>query len=260
MPAEAKRFSRVDRSWVRSQKQTFEMKSVIQCCLGSSVQENTKRLLLKDIQKEIEICSKSLNAYLDKKRRTFPRYFFLSNSALLTLLRQGANNGITAAKPFLSSLFNAVGDLRLEQVKSLNDISAADIFEKSASPGLFKASTHISQKEKSSLNHAVIEYEIADVVSGDGESLTLLKRVSLEKGAEAWLPKLKEAIGETLKRHLTNALNDLNGGGSIEELVVRYPTQLCLIGCIFVWTKEAETAILGKECRDFLLDEKLFFF
>ncbi len=128
-----------------------------------------------------------------------------------------------------------------------DDISAVDIFEKSASPGLFKASTHISQKEKSSLNHAVIEYEIADVVSGDGESLTLLKRVSLEKGAEAWLPKLKEAIGETLKRHLTNALNDLNGGGSIEELVVRYPTQLCLIGCIFVWTKEAETAILGKE-------------
>ncbi len=246
MPAEAKRFSRVDRSWVRSQKQTFEMKSVIQCCLGSSVQENTKRLLLKDIQKEIEICSKTLNVYLDKKRRTFPRYFFLSNSALLSLLRQGANNSIVATRPFLSSLFNAVGDIRLEHVKDLKESLGNDLLEKSTSPGLFKTSTHISQKEKSGLNHPMSEYEIADVVSTDGESLTLLKRVSLDKGAEGWLPKLKDAIAETLKKYLTSALNDLNNAGSIEDLVVKYPTQLILIGCIFVWTKEAELAILGK--------------
>jgi dynein heavy chain len=34
MPNEAKRFSRVDKSWIRSQKQSFDMKSVLQCCLG----------------------------------------------------------------------------------------------------------------------------------------------------------------------------------------------------------------------------------
>ena len=68
MPLEAKRFVRIDKSWTRTQKQSFDMKSIIQCCLGSSVQENTKRALLKDIQKELEICFKSLGVYLDRNK------------------------------------------------------------------------------------------------------------------------------------------------------------------------------------------------
>lgn len=242
MPAEAKRFSRVDRSWIRSQKQSFEMKSVIQCCLGSSVQENTKRLLLKDIQKEIEICSKSLNGYLEKKRRIFPRYFFLSNTSLLTLLSQ-SSSGINSVKPFLSSLFNAVSDLKLEEVKELREVSDTDLLENSSSPTLFKATTLLSQKEKSNLLNTPVEMEISEVYSSDGEVMALHKRVSLEKGAEVWMPKLKDSIAETLKRLLGSALQELNNNCSIEDLVVKYPSQLCLIGCIFVWTREAEAAI-----------------
>ncbi|RNA30025.1 dynein gamma flagellar outer arm, partial [Brachionus plicatilis] len=115
MPAEAKRFLRVDKSWIRSQKQSYDMKSVLQCCLGSSVQENTKRVLLKDIQKELEICFKSLNAYLDKKRRLFPRYYFLSNPSLLALLNHFSNSGnISEVKSYFSSLFSALRDLKLD--------------------------------------------------------------------------------------------------------------------------------------------------
>ena len=123
MPAEAKRFARVDKSWIKSQKQSFDMKSVIQCCLGSSVQENTKRILLKDIQKELEICFKSLNTYLDKKRRAFPRYYLLSNAALLTLLSHTSNSGSSTAslKTFLSSLFSSISEIKIEEVKDKED-------------------------------------------------------------------------------------------------------------------------------------------
>lgn len=114
MPSEAKRFSRIDKTWTRSQKQSYDMKSVIQCCLGSSVQENTKRALLKDIQKEFEICFRSLNAYLEKKRRSFPRYYFLSNPALLTLLNYNSNtNNLNDVKMHLSSLFANVYELKV---------------------------------------------------------------------------------------------------------------------------------------------------
>ena len=149
MPAEAKRFSRVDRSWIRSQKQSFEMKSVIQCCLGSSVQENTKRLLLKDIQRELEICFKSLKSFLDKKRRLFPRYYFLSSTALTTLLSQTAG-GIGTVRPFLSSLFCAVADLKLEELKDLasgSNLSFVD--SKSAdSPTMSKNNAQVATSKR----------------------------------------------------------------------------------------------------------------
>lgn len=114
MPTEAKRFSRIDKTWTRSQKQSYDMKSVIQCCLGSSVQENTKRALLKDIQKEFEICFRSLIIYLEKKRRSFPRYYFISNSALITLLNfNSSTSNLTDVKSYLSSLFANVFDLKV---------------------------------------------------------------------------------------------------------------------------------------------------
>lgn len=246
MPAEAKRFHRVDRSWIRSQKQSFEMKSVIQCCLGSSVQENTKRLLLKDIQKELEICFKSLKSFLDKKRRQFPRYYFLSNSALTTLLSQ-SSGGISTVKPFLTSLFCAVSDIKLEELKELtsgSNHSFANDTNKSASPTLVKNNSQIGSSRKEGSG---AEMEITEVSSVDGETLTLFKRVALEKSAEAWLPKLKDSIGETLKKYLSNALYDLNSSNAaLEDLTLKYPTQLCLIGCLYQWTKECEYAISGE--------------
>ena len=242
MPAEAKRFSRVDKSWIRSQKQSFEMKSVIQCCLGSSVQENTKRILLKDIQKELEICFKSLNAFLDKKRRAFPRYYFLSNSALLTLLSQNVTaSNLSLIRPYLSSLFSAIADLKLEEAKDLKSTSSVSLLERSHSPTYFKNMHPLPQREKTIL----ADWEISEVHSADGEILTLLKRIGLDKGTETWVPRLKDSIAESLKRFLINSLADISSnGGSIEELAIKYPTQICLVGCVCFWTKEAELSIL----------------
>ena len=204
MPAEAKRFNRVDKSWLRSQKQSFEMKSVIQCCLGSSVQENTKKILLKDIQKELETCNKSLNSYLDKKRKSFPRYYYLSNSALLTLMSHGSNSQtMSSLKPFLTTLFNSITDFKLEEIRDKEDKDFSKSFISSRSQSKFNESSNsipqtaqrresissrINFKEANSLTN---DYEITEVYSGDGEMLTLFKKINIEKGCEIWLPRLK---------------------------------------------------------------------
>ena len=252
MPAEAKRFQRVDKSWIRSQKQSFDMKSVLQCCLGSSVQENTKRVLLKDIQKELEICFKSLNTYLDKKRRSFPRYYFLSNSNLLILLSySNTTNNLSAVKPFFSSLFSSVYDLRLDDVKDEQDpvgskshITSANVLSSERKKSIFVPEMtqliRSSTKENSFIGHM----EIADVLSADGEIFSLSKKVSLEKGPEAWIPRLKESISESLKKYISNSFADLANNTLIEELPMKYPAQVCLICLAYIWTKEVENSIL----------------
>lgn len=264
MPSEAKRFSRVDKSWIRSQKQSYDIKSVIQCCLGSSVQENTKRALLKDILKELEICFKSLNGYLDKKRRTFPRYHFLSNPALLTLLNYySSTSNLSDVKPFFSSLFACVHDLKLDEIKDKLDerISSVSSFSLSDKPrsgqqalGLSQSQQQLSFSEtpsffranvnKEKANFTSSNWEISEVYSRDGEILVLNKKVNLEKGAEVWIPKLKDTISETIKKYVSSALHDLANNGSAEELPIKYPTQICLIGLNYLWTKEIENSLV----------------
>jgi dynein heavy chain len=247
MPAESKRFSRVDKSWIRSQKQSFDMKSVLQCCLGSSVQENTKRVLLKDIQKELEICFKSLNGYLEKKRRSFPRYYFLSNSALLTLLSH-SNGHFAKVKPFLSSLFSAVADLKVDEMREDEKISSISTtsfsFDKPRSVMQSSHDTPTFFRKPESTSNAGPELEIVEVYSADGEVLPLFRKVGLDKGAENWLPKLKESISDSLRRYLSHSLNDIINNISTEELALKYPAQICLVALSFMWTKEAEASII----------------
>ncbi|RMZ95232.1 dynein gamma flagellar outer arm-like, partial [Brachionus plicatilis] len=88
------------------------------------------------------------------------------------------------------------------------------------------------------------ELEISEIYSADGEVLVLARKVNLEKGTELWLPKLKESIGETIKKYMSVSLMDLLNNMPIEELTLKYPAQICLIGLNYVWSKEVETSIL----------------
>ena len=127
-----------------------------------------------------------------------------------------------------------------KQAKQLHQLSFTD------TPSLFRFNqTPSGVREKLATTQQTISWEISEVQSRNGESLCLLKRLSVDKGAEYWLPKLKEAIGESLKRYISTALNDLNSNSlPVEELALKYPAQVGLVAICFAWTKEVEAGIL----------------
>ncbi len=80
---EAAKFRDVDANWRTMMGKIFTNTKVIEFT------KNKKFLdLLKEGHNNLEIVQKGLNAYLEGKRSSFPRFYFLSNDELLEILRE----------------------------------------------------------------------------------------------------------------------------------------------------------------------------
>ncbi|XP_031792253.1 dynein heavy chain 10, axonemal isoform X1 [Piliocolobus tephrosceles] len=81
LPEEAKKFDNIDKVFKRIMGETLKDPVIKRCC------EAPNRLSdLQNVSEGLEKCQKSLNDYLDSKRNAFPRFFFISDDELLSIL------------------------------------------------------------------------------------------------------------------------------------------------------------------------------
>jgi len=98
LPEEAKRFDRVDKSWNKLMVATQKDSAVLSCCLAENRFE-----ILTEMSSELDRCQKSLSDYLETKRCAFPRFFFISDDELLSIL---GTSDVTCVQEHMLKLFD----------------------------------------------------------------------------------------------------------------------------------------------------------
>ena len=85
LPEPAKKFDRVDLSFKKIMTQTQKQPNVLVAC---SIEHRMDDL--RALAQELDKCQKSLSDYLERKRHAFPRFFFISDDELLSILGQSS--------------------------------------------------------------------------------------------------------------------------------------------------------------------------
>lgn len=86
LPDDSKVFESIDSAFKEMMREACEEPGCIHACTFDGREE-----LLNDFFKQIEVCEKALNEYLEQKKKIFPRFYFVSNQALLEILSNGNN-------------------------------------------------------------------------------------------------------------------------------------------------------------------------
>jgi dynein heavy chain len=98
LPEEAKRFDAIDKRWRAIMASAAKNPNVVETCHAEQRVE-----VLGSLSDALDSCQKSLSDYLETKRNSFPRFFFISDDELLSVL---GNADPTAIQVHLLKLYS----------------------------------------------------------------------------------------------------------------------------------------------------------
>lgn len=84
---------------------------MVNTCYGNELMKN----MLPHLLEQLELCQKSLSAYLETKRAEFPRFYFVSDPTLLEILSLGSDPP-SVVPHFQSGLFDSLTNVTFDKV------------------------------------------------------------------------------------------------------------------------------------------------
>ncbi|XP_061907302.1 dynein axonemal heavy chain 10-like isoform X2 [Entelurus aequoreus] len=115
LPEEAKKFDNIDKRFKDIMNDAHNNPNIKRCCLVPNRLND-----LQTLSENLERCQKSLNDYLDSKRHAFPRFFFISDDELLSILGSSHHDCV---QEHIIKMYDNIASLRFD-AESSGDTSA----------------------------------------------------------------------------------------------------------------------------------------
>jgi dynein heavy chain len=206
LPDDTKRFEGLDSEFKELMKEAVEEPNCAAVCTVEGRQD-----ILLSLMQRLELCQKSLNEYLDQKKKIFPRFYFVSNVALLDMLANGTNPA--KIMKYIGDCFDALNEL----------IFVID--EKTQQP----STTTVDR-----------------MIAKDGEELDMSEPFELTGEVEGYLNRLTDAMRATLRLKLAESYNAA-GLWELEkprhEWLFHFPAQAVVTITQIFWTEETEASL-----------------
>jgi len=205
LPEDTARFIKIDQDFKALMANACTTPNLVNCCRASGREE-----ILRSMAKNLELCEKSLNAYLETKRRKFPRFYFLSNISLLDILSNGYDP--RNVQKHLGDCFDNIVELVFREKKEV--------------VGDYSRSAYIMKSKE-----------------GD-EQVEFQNDFECKGAAEDWLGGLVEHMRETLKEYFSKAkftADHWEIDKPRDKWLDDYCAQVSLACSQIVWTDEVES-------------------
>lgn len=205
LPDDTKRFEGIDNAFKELMKNAVETPNVVEACT-----KDGRGDVLRDMTRNLELCQKSLNEYLDTKKKIFPRFYFVSNVALLDILSNG--NNPPRIMPYVGDCFDSINNLD---------------FEAPAEEGAVR---NVATK----------------MIAKDGEVVDFYRPFVMAGAVERWLNDLTVMQQDSL-RYILEAAIETAVNWEVERprhlWLEDYPAQIVLVGTQIYWTEETQAAL-----------------
>lgn len=204
MDQEGKKYSIVDKIWRAIMAQTFQYPSVLDNCAQNKIKET-----FETCSEQLESVMKGLNKFLNEKRMAFPRFFFLSNEELLSILAQAREP--RAVQRHLSKCFEGIESLTFEEDLTITQM-------------------HSNENEVVDFTQKIYPY------NNEGQL----------KGVEDWLAEVEKGMKLTLKTIYSNALMSFKSSER-RNWLFQWPAQISVVCEQTLWTNSVVKSII--DCK-----------
>ncbi|CAH2255707.1 dynein heavy chain 14, axonemal [Pelobates cultripes] len=193
LPAEAKLFSQVDSSWKEIMNNIKDRPNALRAATVPGLLE-----ILQNNNVCLEKILKCLEDFLEIKRRVFPRFYFLSNDDLLSILSESKN--LSVVQRHLEKCFENIRHLDIEYpIKS---------------PAM-----------------------VVMITSAEGERIPMPKNVRVRGPVEQWLGNLESSMFDVVKKMLKVGVMDWNPS-VFKNWMLSHPGQVVLVVSQIMFNKD----------------------
>ncbi|XP_066544120.1 dynein axonemal heavy chain 11 [Amia ocellicauda] len=196
---DAERFQGIDLDFQNLMAAVVKTKKVIEVTNQKGFFEN-----LEALQQRLSVCEKALAEYLETKRLTFPRFYFVSASDLLEIVSKGTQP--KQVTRHLLKLFDNLADLKFKERETEG--------EKSVAVGM---------------------------LSREGEYVPFAEPCVCEGQAECWLSDLEATMRRTVQQEIMEAVSAYEDKPR-DQWLFDYPAQVALTGSQIWWATDVGIA------------------